>query len=85
VLVVVDPNVVISALITPTGVARRVVQAGIEGRFSYVLCPQLLLELESVGATGRRSLHWCRKERWTASLPTFAAVVAASLTLSSAQ
>lgn len=32
-LVVFDPNVIVSALITPAGIARRALQAGIEGRF----------------------------------------------------
>src|SRR5947209_7474646 len=47
-LVVFDPNVLVSALITPTGVARRVVQAGVEGRLEYAVCPMLLAELERV-------------------------------------
>ncbi|MHB8463698.1 MAG: putative toxin-antitoxin system toxin component, PIN family [Acidimicrobiales bacterium] len=47
-LVVLDPNIFVSALITPTGVARSVVQAGIEGRFEYAVCPRLLAELDDV-------------------------------------
>ena len=47
-LVVLDPNIFVSALITPTGLARSVVQAGIEGRFEYAVCPTLLAELEGV-------------------------------------
>ena len=47
-LVVLDVNVIVSAVITPTGVARSIVQAGIEGRFDYVACPALLEELADV-------------------------------------
>lgn len=47
-LVVFDANIFVSALITPTGLARRVVQAGIEGRFEYAVCPTLVRELEEV-------------------------------------
>lgn len=47
-LVVFDPNIFVSALITPEGRARRVVQAGIDGQFEYAICPTLLDELERV-------------------------------------
>ena len=47
-LVVFDPNIFVSALVSPTGLARQVVQAGIEGRFGYVICPTLLGEFENV-------------------------------------
>ena len=43
-----DPNIFVSALITPKGGARQVVQAGIDGQFEYVICPILLDELERV-------------------------------------
>lgn len=58
-LVVFDPNVIVSALITPAGIARRVLQAGIEGRFVYVLCPMLQAELDDV----------CRRPKITALVP----------------
>ena len=47
-LVVFDPNIFVSALITPKGRARQVVQAGIDGQFEYAICPMLLDELELV-------------------------------------
>jgi predicted nucleic acid-binding protein len=48
VLVVFDPNVFVSALITPKGRARQVVQAGIDGQFEYTICPPLQDEPERV-------------------------------------
>jgi putative PIN family toxin of toxin-antitoxin system len=47
-LVLLDANVFVSAAITPNGIARSVVQAGIEGRFDYVVCPTLLDEVSHV-------------------------------------
>ena len=47
-LVILDVNVFVSAAITPNGVARSVVQAGIEGRFDYVVCATLLDEVSDV-------------------------------------
>jgi putative PIN family toxin of toxin-antitoxin system len=46
--VVVDPNVVVSAAITPDGTTGRVVRAGLAGRFRFLVCPQLLDELRTV-------------------------------------
>jgi putative PIN family toxin of toxin-antitoxin system len=48
VLVVFDPNILVSALITPKGRARQVVQAGIDGQYEYAICPTLLDELVRV-------------------------------------
>jgi len=48
VLVVLDANILVLALITPAGIARRVVHAGIAGRFDYALCPHLATEVEAV-------------------------------------
>lgn len=62
-LVVFDSNVIVSALITPAGIARRVLQAGIEGRFVYVLCPMLQAELDDV----------CHRPKITALVPPGAA------------
>lgn len=45
---VLDAGVFVSAVITPGGVASRIVAAGIEGRFEYLLCPQLVGELTDV-------------------------------------
>jgi putative PIN family toxin of toxin-antitoxin system len=47
-LVILDTGIYVSAAISPAGVARRVVQAGIAGRFDYVVCPMLLAELDDV-------------------------------------
>lgn len=47
-LVVLDAGVFVSAAITPTGVASRVVTAGVEGRFQYLLSPRLVGELTGV-------------------------------------
>jgi putative PIN family toxin of toxin-antitoxin system len=51
--VVLDPNVLVSALITPRGRARQVVQAGIAGEYEYVVCPALLGELHDVASRPR--------------------------------
>ncbi len=47
-LVVLDAGVFVSAAVTPAGVASRIVTAGIEGRFEYLLCPLLAGELTDV-------------------------------------
>ena len=47
-LVVLDANIFVSAAITPAGAARAVVQAGIAGRFDYVVCTALLDEIADV-------------------------------------
>ena len=47
-LVVLDAGVFVSAAVTPGGVASQVVLAGIEGRFTYLLCPRLIGELTDV-------------------------------------
>lgn len=46
--VVLDPNVAISALITPNGTTGQVVRAGLSGRYRMIVCPCLLAELEDV-------------------------------------
>jgi uncharacterized protein len=53
VLVVLDVNILISALIRPAGVAGRVVLAGIVGRYDFAVCPRLLTELEATAARPR--------------------------------
>ena len=47
-LVVLDAGMFVSTAITPGGVASRIVIAGIEGRFEYLLCPKLVGELTDV-------------------------------------
>ena len=47
-LVVLDANVFISALLIPGGLARGVVQAAVDGRFDFAVCPRLLAEVDGV-------------------------------------
>ncbi|HZQ58033.1 MAG TPA: putative toxin-antitoxin system toxin component, PIN family [Acidimicrobiales bacterium] len=47
-LVVLDTNIFVSALLVASGLARRVVQAGVDGEFEYAVCPTLLAELGGV-------------------------------------
>lgn len=42
--VVVDPNVVVSAAISPGGVTGRLLRLGLAGQFRIVVCPMLLAE-----------------------------------------
>lgn len=42
--VVVDPNVVVSAAISPDGVTGRLIRLGLAGRFRMVVCPMLIDE-----------------------------------------
>ena len=46
--VVLDPGVLVSALITPTGIAAKVLRAAREGAFDLLVSRLLLDELESV-------------------------------------
>jgi putative PIN family toxin of toxin-antitoxin system len=46
--VVVDPNVAVSALITPNGITGQVMRAGLQGHYRMIVCPHLLGELEDV-------------------------------------
>lgn len=41
-----DPNVIISALLSPSGTPARVLRAWTQGGFELVACPALLAELE---------------------------------------
>jgi uncharacterized protein len=45
---VLDPGVLVSALITPTGIPAKLLRAAREGSFDLVVSPLLLGELESV-------------------------------------
>jgi putative PIN family toxin of toxin-antitoxin system len=45
---VLDPGVLVSALITPTGIPAKLLLAARSGSFELIVSPQLLGELESV-------------------------------------
>jgi putative PIN family toxin of toxin-antitoxin system len=45
---VLDPNVLVSAAISPTGPPRQIISAWVEGRFELVASPQLLSETRDV-------------------------------------
>ncbi len=47
-LAVVDPNVLVSALISTGGPPRQIVSAWVEGRFDLLVSPELLTELGDV-------------------------------------
>lgn len=47
-LVVLDPNVLVAAAITPRGVCGQILGAAIDGRYSLRVSPMLLLELTEV-------------------------------------
>lgn len=65
--VVLDPNVLVSALISPAGPPREILTAWIQGRFELVASPALLTELADV-------LARARFRRWV-SAPTAAEFV----------
>ncbi len=46
--VVIDPNVLVSGVITPGGTTGRIVQGALAGRFALIACPHLLDELRTV-------------------------------------
>lgn len=46
--VVVDPNVVVSAAISPEGVTGRLIRRGLAGQFRMIVCPMLLDEAREV-------------------------------------
>jgi uncharacterized protein len=52
---VLDPGVLVSALITPTGIPAKLLLAGRGGSFELIVSPLLLDELESV--LGRQKLR----------------------------
>ena len=51
--VVLDPNVLISGLITPSGVIASIIDELQEGAFELVTCPLLFAELETVLLRGK--------------------------------
>lgn len=44
----IDPNVFVSAAISPSGTTGRTIRADFEGRYRLVVCPHLVAELETV-------------------------------------
>lgn len=46
--VVVDPNVIVSAAISPAGVTGRLIRRALAGEFRIVVCPMLLQEANEV-------------------------------------
>jgi putative PIN family toxin of toxin-antitoxin system len=69
---VLDPNVIISALLSPKGAPARVLRAWIEGAFEFIVSPLLLAELERALAypklrrhiepeEARRVVQWLRR------------------------
>lgn len=46
--VVIDPNVVVSAAISPEGVTGRLIRLGLAGQFRMIVCPMLLDEAREV-------------------------------------
>jgi uncharacterized protein len=46
--VVLDPNVIVSALLAPSGAPARVLQAWMEGDYELIVSPALLAELEQI-------------------------------------
>lgn len=51
--VVLDPNVLVSALISPAGPPREILAAWIQGRFELIVSPALLTELADVLARAK--------------------------------
>lgn len=51
--VVRDPNVLVSALISPAGVPARVIEAVLDGDIDHVVSPQWLSEAEGLGRRPR--------------------------------
>lgn len=51
--VVIDPNVVVSAAISPNGVTGRLIRLGLAGQFRMIVCPMLLGEAREVLARPR--------------------------------
>lgn len=59
---VVDPNVLVSALISPNGVPARILTASEEGRFRLVVSERLVVELRDVLV--RPKFHRYGSRRW---------------------
>lgn len=70
---ILDPNVIISAVLSPRGTPARVLRAWLEGRFELLASPLLLAELERalsypklrerIGETaGRKLVGWLGRE-----------------------
>ena len=46
--VVIDPNVIVSAAVSPGGVTGRLIRLGLIGQFRIVVCPMLIQEANEV-------------------------------------
>jgi len=46
--IVIDPGVLIAALISPSGIPRQLAEAWFAGKFELLICPMLISELEDV-------------------------------------
>ena len=55
--VVLDPNVIISALLSPSGAPAQLVRLWLEGEFDLICSPRLLGELEKAFAYPKLSKH----------------------------
>jgi putative PIN family toxin of toxin-antitoxin system len=60
--VVLDPNVIISALLSPSGAPARLLQAWVHGRFELIVSPLLLVELERALAYPKLRKRIARRE-----------------------
>jgi putative PIN family toxin of toxin-antitoxin system len=74
---VLDPNVVISGLLSPTGNGARLLQAWQQGEFELIASPALLEELQRALAYPKRRRHISEQEaaraiRWLAESATSA-------------
>lgn len=59
---VLDPNVIISALLSPSGAPARLLQAWVQGRFELIVSPLLLAELERALAYPKLRKHITSEE-----------------------
>lgn len=59
--VVLDPNVLVSAYISPTGAPAQLLEQALSGRLQLVASPRLLAELEGV-LRYARTLQRCRDQ-----------------------
>ena len=60
--VVLDPNVIISALLSPSGAPARLLHVWVHGRFELIVSPLLLAELERALAYPKLRKRIARKE-----------------------
>jgi uncharacterized protein len=72
---VVDPNVLISAYLSPAGATAELYRLALDGRFQPVACPQLLDELQRVLTTSRHLKRYRDPARIQAFVAAFEATV----------